>query len=43
MINCNYGDGVDIVAMETAYEVKCDVLEYMYFYIHPTIIYIYTL
>ena len=37
MINCKSGDGVDIVVMATAYEVKCDVLEY--FYIHPTIIY----
>ena len=39
MINCKSADGVDIVAMSTAYEVKCDVLEL--FYIDPTIIYIY--
>ena len=31
--------GVDIVAMATAYGVKCDVLEYSDIY--PTIIYIY--
>ena len=39
MINCKSADGVDIVAMSTAYDVKCDVLEL--FYIDPTIIYIY--
>ena len=39
MINYKSGDGVDIVAMSTAYEIKCDVLEY--FYNHSTIIYIY--